>query len=70
VTLLSSGPLLPLLGSPLGFAGAGVVGAIPTFVFLVGRIGAAKAVMLAAVVGVALALVFMALAYGAWLLTG
>jgi hypothetical protein len=62
-------PLLPALGSPLGFIVLGAIAGIPMFLMLVPRIGLMRALILTAATAVALGLGFFILAFGACVAT-
>jgi hypothetical protein len=68
--LVSEAALLPLLGWPSGFLGAGIVGALPTIALMAPRIGGARAAALAAALAGALAATFWAAGFLAWILSG
>ncbi len=55
ITLLAGGLLAPVIAFPLSFGVAAVVGALPTFALMAGRLGPARAAALAALVATALA---------------
>ena len=69
-TLLAGGLLSPLIAFPLSFGVAAVVGALPTFVLMTGRLGPSKAAALAALVAIVLASASALLAFGACVATG
>ena len=62
-------PLLPALGSPVGFIALGAIACIPMFLMLVPRIGLMRALILTAATTAALGVGFFILAFGACVAT-